>query len=323
MTDTSHIDRILEPEREPDLEAEPAPDDDPIAQNVDRILEDSDGDATTAAPDETGTGGAEALAESGPGGADLALAPPPPTVPLHALHREREKHRETRRALADTPSSKANMEQAFERLLASPEPLQGPEPASDAASQSQPGDERLETRLAAHEGVARSPDLRLDRGRDALAHQVLGEATFRESYHDAVNHFRDAVPDYMEAAAYLTENVNAMLEADGHSPTMRTQILAELERMVAQEALREGVNPGQRFYEIAKSQGYGAMAMGKAAPAEGPPMDTLKRGQEASASLGNAPGTHVNETSLEHLASLDGEEFDQAWEKMRQAGRLG
>ena len=208
MTDTSHIDRILETEREPDLETDPAPEDDPIAQNVDRILEDND-----AAPDEKGAG--EADAEAGEAG--LALAPPPHTVPSHALHREREKHRETRRALAGTLASKADMEQAFEKLLASPEPPQGPAPAIDAASQSQPGDEWIERRLAALEGLAPGPNAGPDPERDALAHQILGEETFRDSYHDAVNRFKNAVPDYMEAASFLDAQTHAMLEADGFS----------------------------------------------------------------------------------------------------------
>ena len=319
MTDTSHIDRLLEPEREPDLEAEPADADDPIAQNVDRLLE-RDADSDSADAEEPGE--AETGAEAH--GGHLALAPPPGAVPIHALHRERAKHRETQKALANTLASKADMEQAFERLLASPSPEAGPGPARDEDTQGQSGDAQFERRLSALEGIAEGPSAGANYDRDAAARHVLEQATLREVYADAVDQFRHDVPDYMDAARYLDANVSAMLEADGHSdPDARREIMRIIEGAVAEEALRSGANPAQRFYEMAKRRGYKSKRDDSDAPAETQPIAALMRGQEASASLGGAAGTHVNETSLAHLAELDGAEFDAAWERMRKAGRLG
>lgn len=96
-------------------------------------------------------------------------------------------------------------------------------------------------------------------------------------------------------------------------------------------AMREGKNPAQEFYEVAKEWGY--KPKGSEQPKEENKLARLAEGQKKSASLSATKGAGTqsdDNPSLESLSELyaskdpeDHAKADRMWNRMAKAGKLG
>ncbi len=146
---------------------------------------------------------------------------------------------------------------------------------------------------------------------------------FVDTYRAAVTSYSRTTPDFGEAYNWLAQNATEEIKARyaGISDQEVQQILNSEEERIVAHAFKTGRNPAEAVYNFAKARGF------KKDPPV-PPENKLARlaaGQKAASSLSggkNAPNGQDNLT-LEHLASLSGDEFDKAWAIMERKGMLG
>lgn len=244
-----------------------------------------------------------------------------------ALREERE-----RRRAADERAER--MERTFQEALKRM-PQAGAQPGQNAPAQQQQQKPPAQIpdfnqdpigHLQAQLGVALSKINELQghtQQQQQVSQQQQQYNQFVDTYRAAVTSYSRTTPDFGDAYNWLAQNATAEIEAryPGISAQEVQQILnAEEERIVA-HAFKTGRNPAEAVYNFAKTRGFK-----KDPPAQ--PENKLARlaaGQKAASSLSggkNAPNGQDNLT-LEHLASLSGDEFDKAWAIMERKGLLG
>lgn len=158
----------------------------------------------------------------------------------------------------------------------------------------------------------------------------------------------EAKPDYWEACAYLEGQRERELQrmypdnapfAHQYAQQQGFRSAAELRQAVlnhdrwavAVQALQMGVSPAEFYYSLAQDRGYAPKA--KDVTPNGVDKAKLqiaaaKKGRAASVSIsggnsGRKGADDMSITDLSDLAIEDPEMFDQVWEKMRKAGKLG
>lgn len=163
---------------------------------------------------------------------------------------------------------------------------------------------------------------------------------------------RAKTPDYDEAckdleakriaelaAIYPDDNPRAEELARQHglndAAELRGVMLNNDRIAVAQQAMQLGINPAELYYTLAQQRGYKpAAANGKGGEPKvingrgAAAIEAARRGQKAARTIsgGAGSGGPDNPLSLTDLADLyaeDPEEFDQQWDKMARAGKLG
>lgn len=196
-------------------------------------------------------------------------------------------------------------------------------------------EERLNTlaqRLQPPEPVITDPNERLARLEQTIAQQnqqaeqtriaVQNEQNFYSAITRAEEQFAAKVPDYMDAIEFAKAARLQDIEALGFTGAEAEEVLKNDVLRLSDDAFRRGINPAERFYNFAKSRGWGNEPL-KEAPKEQAPADKLKTiaaGQAAGKSLGAAPGTSQAALSLQALADMPQDEFDKidakTWRKM-------
>lgn len=155
------------------------------------------------------------------------------------------------------------------------------------------------------------------------------------------------VPDYWDACMHLENGRRRELEYTfpdtyagqvyaqqfGMTPQqLRDYTLNQERTMIAEQAMRLGVSPAQRYYDFAKMRGYQAKAGGKPngqangkLPAD--PIAVARKGFPASKSIsGGEGGKDTGDLSVGRLTDLyteDPEEADRMFDRMAKAGLLG
>jgi hypothetical protein len=142
-----------------------------------------------------------------------------------------------------------------------------------------------------------------------------------EQYASSVREYTEkSAPDFKEAYTYLTDIADKELQQRGFTnPQERANMLQFEEGRIVGNAFSSDKSPAEVIYELAKFRGYKTVE-GKSPP---PKIETLKRGQRASKSLSGSGGSVDGMPTLEALADLEGDEFDKAFEKLANAGKLG
>lgn len=249
--------------------------------------------------------------------------PPRPErrVSIHALHEERERRKESEAQLNQLREQAARMEERFaqfqqrwqEQQVAAQEPEVTYEdnPAEYLRRQT----ERLQQETEAQRQRNQQQEALAQQQasyRDFYAKVTSQEQQFAQQatdYYDAVQHLREARAQEYTAAGYAPEQVQAIITQEAHS--------------VAANALRNGRNPAEAFYELAKLRGWS----GQQAPSEPPPpseevqrLETVKRGVESNQTLG-ASGETAGRLTLAQLSEMDDDEFMAAtdgdnWRKL-------
>ena len=221
----------------------------------------------------------------------------PRTVPLAALHEERERRRELLAQLQAEAERRTQIEARFEELARRAE---GGDPIAPEAAQG--GDP--------YERARREVESRM-----ALERAQLQE--FVSTYQARSLDFAREQPDYWKAYKFLMRDREEELVALGYTdPRERNAIAFVEEQSIAAKAMKEGLNPAARIYAIAKRRGYGRGGAGGAQA-----LAALRNGASAARSLGAVNGAAEPNLSLEALAEMSDEDFDRNWDRVMARAR--
>ncbi|MBM3758299.1 MAG: hypothetical protein FJW38_30530 [Acidobacteria bacterium] len=230
--------------------------------------------------------------------------PPAGFVPHGALHAERESRREAEARLREVNEKVANMEARFQEFIRRSQEPEVPSFDIDPAAALKHQQDIL----------AQKVDL-VERREAAMARQQ----EFMGRYRAAAQEFAAKKPDFGHAYQHLIAQMREELELRGYrDPVRREEMLQIEEADMALRLLEVGENPAEMIYRMAQRRGYKAQA-----PAAR--MAQLEAGAQAAQSVGAAPGrdTAQETMTLQWLSSLEGKDFDVAFEKMKRANKLG
>jgi hypothetical protein len=249
------------------------------------------------------------------------------TVPLGALHEERNKRKEAERAMR-------TLREEMQRISGQLDVLKGVAPQAQPAPKPTVADAPIE---ALEQVVQYVEQDRAERQNVAQYHE------FTNAVNAAEREFAAKTPDFQAAVDFLHQGRLAEMKAIGYpdqayiDPATGQRIPSAAE-IIAQEAIgisstafQQGVNPAERFYALARARGYSAKAAETTEPSDGAKtaaalekaadkLATIAKGQQASKSLSSAGGASNDALTLEAIASMDEEEFakisDKVWKRM-------
>lgn len=228
------------------------------------------------------------------------------TVPYSALHKERARRKELQARVDEQERRFAEKIRELEQRVQKPE-VKVPDLQADPVV-------NLDSRVKSVEQAA-------EEIRRAKAEQEQRQAAQQQQnaiisrYREEAEDFKSEHADFDEAYQWLIEQRSNELEALGHTDReQRMMFMASQEFDIVQVALRQGVNPAERLYEVAKRRGF------KPKP-KADKIATLEKGQKAARSIGAAGGATAKASSLEALLSMSDSEFDKAtsgnkWQKL-------
>jgi hypothetical protein len=238
------------------------------------------------------------------------------TVPLAALHEERERRKELQRQIEDVNRRADERFNLIAQKLAASTPAPGggaegkremPDPEKDAVGA---------IRMTAEEVKVLS-DFKRQVETQAVQSQAI-QAVFAHAAR-LESEFEARAPDFKSASAFLRDARAQELSALGVDPYRVQQVLGLEKLQLAQAALQQGRNPAEVIYALAKMRGYGPKTgAGRAGAEEGEAakLARIARGQEAGASLGAASGAAPGKTGIEALLAMSDGEFATALDKM-------
>jgi len=226
---------------------------------------------------------------------------PQKTVPLAALHEERQRIKELRRELDQTKEitrvGNERLNQLMAALQQSQQP-QIPDVQTDPVS-------NFDMRLRQQQQI-------IEQQNQWLARQQQEQAQRQqyEQLHSYVNQqergYVSQKPDYFEAVNHLKQADTRALMALGNDEQTAAQMVQSHFTQLAAQMANQGVNLPERIYALAQAKGYTPKAN------EGQQrIQTAQRGVAASRSLGSGAGT-TNNLTIEALASMPADEFAEA-----------
>ena len=226
---------------------------------------------------------------------------PAKTVPLAALHEERERRKElaeqVKREAAERQKLEGRFEELKERFMAPPAPP--PEiPSLDVDPVA-----NFDARLRQQEQARQQTEAeRLQQTQIAAFHNAVGQAEAQ---------YRAQVADYDAAVEHLQRSFATEAAYMGVSA-------GDIARSVAVTALQNGRNPAEVAYQMAKARGYAGPKPAAATAADG--MAAIERGQAATGSVANAPAQAEANLTASRLANMSLGDFakvsDADWRKM-------
>jgi hypothetical protein len=256
----------------------------------------------------------------------------PRWVDYRALSEERGKRKGLEKKLIDQDRAQSVLQARLDMLerLAKGEPKQeipafDDNPALHLKQGMETADQRL-VRLERQE-AAREQMTAHERARDEFVNTYKAQAT----------EFSRETKDFPQAYRFLLTSRQAELTAAG-IPNVG-QVLEQEEGWLADQAMKQGKNPGESIYQMAKARGYkpGNGHADSANSADSSTRDPetgqfkkiedklgrIAEGQEKNKSLGGASGSGAGAgMTLEALLAMDGEEFNAAtadpkkWKKL-------
>lgn len=244
---------------------------------------------------------------------DLKAAEPK-TVPLAALHEERERRKELQRQIEDVNR------RADERFNLIAQKLAASSPSPEAGKREIPDPEK--DAVGAIRMTAEEVKVLSDFKRQVEAQAVQSQAIQAVMGHasNLETEFTKATPDYQAASDFLRDARARELGAFGLDPFRVRQILAAEKLQLAHASLQQGRNPAEIVYALAKMRGYAAKNAANRADAAGggeaAKLARIAKGQEAGVSLGSASGAAPGKTGIEALLAMSDGEFATALNKM-------
>ena len=235
----------------------------------------------------------------------------PKTVPLAALHEERERRKELQRQIEDVNRRADERFNLIAQKLAAPAP--------DACKREMPDPEK--DAVGAIRMTAEEVKVLSDFKRQVETQAVQGQAIQAVFAHSArlESEFESRTPDFQAASAFLRDARAQELSALGVDPYRAQQVLGLEKLQLAHAALQQGRNPAEIVYALAKMRGYApkaAAARNGAAEGEAAKLARIAKGQEAGTSLGAASGAAPGKTGIEALLAMSEGEFATALDKM-------
>lgn len=236
------------------------------------------------------------------------------TVPIGALHEERERRKELQRQMQLQEERVARMEQAYQNVLERfiPQQQQQAEPEPDDPI------DKIEYRLQKlNSNVAQHSQLINEYQQQQLQQQQFEQ--FKSHCGQQVGQFIQQQPDYMNAYEFFINAKAQEYQTAGYTPQQVALIVAEQEKAIAANALSTGANPAERIYQLAKLQGYQPpQQQAQQQQVQHNPLAEHERRASAPKSLGSATGKAVSNglPTLEQLAQMSDDELDRVdWKK--------
>ena len=235
------------------------------------------------------------------------------TVPLAALHEERQRRKElaaeVQRIREEQARRDALIEQRLAAITEARQQAQTPSFDENPAEHLRYGQQQLQQTVQQIAEANRQAEQQ--RQQAAVVQQLAGLV----QQHEAV--FVQSAPDYNDAVTYLRNQRAAELMADGADEVQAAQIAhRELVNLALQRA-HQGQNPAEAAYKIAKARGYSPKPT---TPTAAEKLQTQQRGVAASKTLGSG-GPASNKITAEALASMSDDEFAELtkgnnWQKI-------
>lgn len=250
-----------------------------------------------AAPEAQDT---EAASES----ADVAPKPAPRVVPLAELMAERKRAQaaveEARQLRELTERGNARLEQLLQQLR----PQQPQEPVPDLNTDPVGYFQRQNAELARQvQELAQFKQQFEQQGQ-----RQTQEQQFYAAYHQQAAEFaQTSAPDLGDAMRHLAASLRQDYQAVGLSPAEAQEQIDAQERFIVAKAMREGRNPVEAMYALAKARGYSGP---KAQPNGQARMQAMQAGaQAARTTAGPGRGNRYDGITVETLASMSEAEF--------------
>lgn len=256
-------------------------------------------------------------------------------VPLAALHEERERRKELAAKLEEADrrnvAERAKLDERLNIIMQSLQQQTTPQAPTEPQfiqqfMEANPGVSKEQAEAAWLED---EPTNYLKWKQEELAKQVTAiqqqageqaETTkkqteyqqFVSAYQAKSAEFAQKTPEFKEAYNFIVSNRDRELQILGFTdPVQRNNIISNEELGIAQQAFREGVNPAQRIYEMAKFRGFKPQTVSP--PGESAAnLDKEKQAAAATRSLGGVPGSTQTKVTAEVLLSMSEEEFAAA-----------
>lgn len=216
-----------------------------------------------------------------------------------ALHEERERRKALQKEVESYKSRTEKMERAFQEIVQRnrPEPTYEEDPVEALRLENQQIKQFLNAQ--AQQSIAQ-----------------VNDSQYWTKFQESENAFKQDAPDYDVAVKFLTNTRLEELKDLGFSDAEAKKVIGDEIRWIADKAYNDEVNPAERFYNLAKRRGYKQ----EVSPVE-TKLKTIQKGMQVNRSLPNGSKSTSNDLTLEALSAMDGEEFDQAWEKLMSNGR--
>ena len=260
-------------------------------------------------------------------------------VPIHAVHKVREKHKVTKAELEKLRILNARGEERLAVLNEAfngqsnqqPAQVQPPKKEEEPNPFEEPTIDHLQDFVGAFEQMNRrnawmQKQLQKTEQRASGIEQQSQHrdamTVLRNTYHSDVQSFRQQTPDFMDAYQHLVKGRLAELELQGvRDPLKRKAIVEQEETQLVAQALQSNQSPAQLIYGVAKARGYAAKpaAPAPAAPAPNAAAEKIRQlqnGQNAAQTLSNVGGQAAPTLTYESLARMNQEEFNAVADKL-------
>ncbi len=234
----------------------------------------------------------------------------PKTVPLAALHEERQKRQELQRRFEERDAAeKAERAKLQERLdtlakrfepAPTPEPTFNDDPAAFLKSKADATDQQI------------ADFNKWRQQQEQQAEQQAHLQRFDSEVSAAEREFSSKTPDYVEAVTFLRNMRDEELrEVYGvEDPAQRQLIINKDVAAIAARALQAKRNPAEQAYILARKRGWAGKAPEPApTPAAPDKIDTIARGQAAARTASAAAGSAPPALTIDTLAKMSETEF--------------
>lgn len=228
------------------------------------------------------------------------------TVPYGALHEERMRRKEAAEETAAMRERMARMEERFQQVVqkqeAAPEIVSFEEDPAEHLRQKGEMLERKQAEIAEQTRLATEAQ-QAQQQQNAVVNQ----------YHASAAQYAQTNEHFPAAYQHLVQGRIAEYKAAGHTDAEAVQFVQQDELAIAQKAFQDGVNPAERIYALAETRGFKPEATKESGAEE---IDRIEKGQKASRSLSNGRGKAEPPATLEALAEMDDDEFDEKWDEI-------
>jgi hypothetical protein len=229
------------------------------------------------------------------------------TVPIGALHAEREGHKTTKAELAKAKEILDALAKMKEQV-GSRKPEALPEADDPAAV------EHLRTRLAELE----QGQTRITQHMDTEAINNAELQQLGSVMHQSETAYRAEKPDYDEAIDHVVQARARELSLYGLTPPQIQQTISEEATEIVRSAVAQGRDPAELGYQIALSRGYQPKAVEQAGngadkSAAQVTLDAIATAKASGKSLGSASGSTPKQLNAEAVLKMTPEEFDAVY----------
>lgn len=239
---------------------------------------------------------------------------PSRTVPIGALHEEREKRRQLQAKIEQ-------MESTFQKMME--KVAQGQQPVAPVpASVPEPQIPSYDEDPVAHLKARIDQLTQLSTGTHQQIQQQTAMTKFVEALGTLENQMRTTTADYDAAIDFAKKSRDSELAALGYAPEARAEMMRQEILGTAAYCMQRGQNPVEAFYNYAKVRGWqGANGATKPSPAAAPvqvekKLATVRKAQGAARSLPKGSAIAHAPRTLEELATLDGDDFHKYFDSV-------